>query len=135
MVDGARSMSTTATGSAGAAVPETGSARPVTALSACGVRGSGRRRWVRTSLGMRGPSSTKPVTAAAATSTLARARLRKFSSGSGSTPSNSRTNSGLVHRTRRSMSRNAASSWSLSTAHLLNVPYHDAVSAFVAPAA
>jgi hypothetical protein len=78
MVDGARNISTTPTGPAGAAVPEIGSARPAMALSVGAVRGSGARRWVRTSasLSMRGPSSAKPVTAAAAISTLVLGRLR-----------------------------------------------------------
>ena len=69
-------MSTTATGPAGAAGPETGSVRRAVALSASAVCGSGARLWVRisVSLSMRGPSSVRPVSAAAASSTLVLAR-------------------------------------------------------------
>ena len=41
----------------------------------------------------------------------------------------------LSHRSRRSMSRNAASSSSLSTAHLLDFRCHGAVTAFMSAAA
>ena len=110
MIDGARNMSTaTRTGPAGAAAPDTGSARSVMALSAGAVRGSGRRRWVRTSasLSMRGPSSAMPVTAAAAISALVLGRLTVIRRRLRLLLLNSRNNSGLFQRSRRSMSRSA----------------------------
>ena len=88
------------------------------------VRGRGGRFWVRTSasLSMRGPSSANPVSAAAATSTLAARpftavlrRLRACCRTAETVP-------GLSHRSLRSISRNAWSSWSLSTAHLRKSP-------------
>ena len=56
--------------------PETGSVRRAMVVSGGAVRGRGARFWVRTSasLSMRGPSSAKPVSAAAASSTLVFAR-------------------------------------------------------------
>ena len=67
-------MSTTATGPA--AWRATGSVRRVVAASASAVCGSGARLWVRisVSLSMRGPISVRPVSAAAASSTLVLAR-------------------------------------------------------------